>query len=69
MQRLESERRRLGLTKSELARLSRLNVTTVIEATNEKRTPGDIQLVKFAKGLGWPVDRASELLDEVEDDA
>jgi len=65
MQRLEAERLRLGLTKSELARRAGLNQTTVIEATNGKRTPGTAQLVKFARGLGWPVQRAAELLDEV----
>ena len=65
MQRLEVERRRLGLTKSELARRAGLNQTTVIEATNGKRTPGATQLAKLAAGLGWPVDRAADLLEEV----
>ena len=65
MQRLEAERVRLGLTKSELARRAGLNQTTVIEATNGKRTPGAAQLIKFARGLGWPVERAAELLEEV----
>jgi transcriptional regulator with XRE-family HTH domain len=62
---MEVERRRLGLTKSELARRAGLNQTTVIEATNGKRTPGAAQLAKLATGLGWPVERAADLLDEV----
>jgi hypothetical protein len=37
----------------------------VIEATNGKRTPGAAQLAKFAAGLGWPVERAADLLEEV----
>lgn len=66
MYRLEMERRRLGISKSELARRSALNVTTVIEATNGKRRLGDQQLLKMAIGLKWPVDRAGELMEEVD---
>lgn len=64
MNRLEHERRRQGISKSELARRSGLNQVTVIEATNGKRRLGAEQLVKAALGLGWDGD-PSELLEEV----
>lgn len=64
--RLEAERRRQDISKSELARRSRMATATVIEACNGKRTPGEIQLVKLAQGLEWPGEPA-ELLEEVDE--
>lgn len=65
MLRLEAERLRQGISKSELARRSGLNAVTVIEATNGKRTPGSIQLERLAAGLGWAGD-SHALLNEVD---
>ena len=69
MLRLEAERKRQGLSKAELARRAGLNVTTVNEACNAKRTPGSVQLHKLCKGLAWPKDKAHELLEDVGTDA
>ncbi len=66
MLRLEAERRRLGISKSELARRSGLNQVTVIEATNGKRRLGHEQLLKAAAGLGW-IENPEALLEEVDD--
>ncbi len=63
MLRLEYERRRIGISKAELARRSDLNAATVIEACNGKRRPGDVQLAKLADGLEWKGD-PTDLLAE-----
>lgn len=69
MRLLECERRRAGMSRSELGRAAEMHPATVgqIESGYIGR-PYDSQLVKLARALGWPEARAAELLAEVDDD-
>jgi transcriptional regulator with XRE-family HTH domain len=66
--RLEAIRLKRGWSKSELARRSEINQTTIMQITNEKRRPNASQLERLSIELGWTGDPA-DLLDEVEDAA
>ena len=68
MRRLQAEREAHRLSKSKLARLADLNPATITwaEARGFELYPS--QLLKVARALGWPEDRAAELLEEVSDD-
>lgn len=68
MNRLETERLKQEITKSELARRSGVNQVTTIDVCNGRRVVGPATLQKLADGIGWSGDLA-ELLVEVPDDA
>jgi transcriptional regulator with XRE-family HTH domain len=66
MRRIEAERRKQKLSQSSLSRLAGMHATTVGQI--EKGyigKPYPSQLMKLARALNWPVERAEELLEEV----
>jgi ribosome-binding protein aMBF1 (putative translation factor) len=65
--RLTVERDARGWSRSELARRAWMNAATVGQIESGRVRPYDSQVEKLARALGWPSDRAAELLDEVRD--
>lgn len=67
MLRLIYLRKQLDINQSSLARRSNLHLPTLnaIEKGHSKAWPG--QLASIASALGWPLERAAELMDEVDE--
>jgi len=69
MRRIEAERRKQGLSQASLARLAEMHPTTVGQIENGYiGKPYPKQLSRLSAALGWSVDRAHELLEEVRSD-
>jgi transcriptional regulator with XRE-family HTH domain len=66
--RLEAYRLERGWSKSELARRSGINQTTIMQITNGQRRPNASQLERLSIELRWDGPPA-DLLDEVDDAA
>ena len=66
--RLEAELKRLGWSKSELARRSHVNQTTAIDIVNgRRRPPADSRaIVRIAAAIGWLGDPADLLAEELQ---
>ena len=69
MLRLQRELQKAGWSYAEAARRSGVNQVTVGLIVSRRFRPYDSQLVKLARAVGWPTERAAELLEEVDDDA
>jgi len=69
MLRIQKERERQRLSRSALSRIAEMHPATVgqIESGYIGK-PYASQLCKLANALGWPADRASELIDEMPTD-
>lgn len=65
MIRLQEERESKRWSKSRLAREADLNPATITWAEGRGFRLYPVQLEKLARALGWPEERAAELLDEV----
>lgn len=66
MKNLESLRRKAGLSQAALARKAEMHPTTVSLIEGRRLVPGQGQLAKLAAALDLPVERAGELLQEVD---
>lgn len=69
MKRLTLERERRGWSRAELARRAALHPADVGKYEAGRLVPYPRQLARLAEALGWPVERAGELMDEVAEEA
>jgi len=67
MLRLTAERKARGLSMSAFARSAEMHISSIsaIETQMAKPWPGQIR--KIAGALDWPLDRADELFEEIEE--
>jgi transcriptional regulator with XRE-family HTH domain len=61
---LEDERRSRGWTRTELARRSRMHPSDVGKVERQMLRPYPRQLLRLARALSWPKDRAEALLEQ-----
>ncbi len=67
MLRLQAERQRAGFSRAALARAAAMHPSSVGQIESGRLVPYESQLTKLAGALGWPEDRAEELLEASED--
>jgi transcriptional regulator with XRE-family HTH domain len=65
VRRLTHERIDRGWSKAELARRARMCNGTIGQIESGRLIPYESQIVKIAEALGWPLDKAGELLEDV----
>lgn len=63
MLKIQAERERQGRSRAEVARAASLNGSVYGWIDSGRFTPYDVQLERIAVALGWPKDRARELLE------
>lgn len=66
---LERERVRAKMSKAQLGRLSNTNPAVITWAEQRGFQMYPVQLSRVADALGWPIERAVELLEDVVEDA
>jgi transcriptional regulator with XRE-family HTH domain len=67
MTRLEALRKGRGWSVSRLARESGINRVTVSEIINGRRIPTAHYRERLSATLGWPLEKAAELMEETDD--
>lgn len=68
MLRLRFEREKRGLSQLELSILSGIHTATISKLELGKLYPYPKWRKRLAEALGWPIDRADELFEEVDED-
>lgn len=67
MLRLRFEREKTGMSRAAFARKSSIGESNYSTIESGRRTPYEPELERIAKALGWPYSRASELLQEIDE--
>ena len=65
LKRLQAERHRLGLSQFQLGALASVHPVEISRLERGRIYPYPGWRKKLAEALGWPVDRAAELFEEV----
>ena len=66
MMRIEFEMRQRGVTQAALANMSNVNRVTINKIVRGREKAWPKWRDAIAEALGWPIDRAEELFEEVE---